>query len=171
MQIIALAREHEQALQSFRQEFADAAEDHIPGFLPIAEWSFEEIVEGFAAWADGERLPDGWVPGTTLFLMDGEDMLGVINLRHRLAGTLRQFGGHVGYSVRPSERGRGHATLMLEHIKTHARKLGIERLLITCDPENAASGRVVEKCGGVFEDEIFFEPIGRDIRRYWIDLR
>lgn len=170
MEIVALNAEHERPLEAFRQEFAEAGEDHIPGFLPNPEWAFRETVAGFAAWACGESLPPGWVPGTTLFLVDGGRILGVINLRHWLAGTLRQFGGHVGYSVRPSERGKGYATRMLEHVKTRAATLGIDRLLITCEPENVASACVAEKCGGVFEDEIFFEPIERSVRRYWIDL-
>ena len=170
MEIIELNVDHERALDSFRREFEQAGEEHIPGFLPMSEWTFEQTANGLAAWARGDQLPEGWVACTTLFLVDGGRILGVANLRHRLAGTLRAFGGHVGYSIRPSERGKGYATRLLEHIIDLARGMGIERLLITCDPENAASARVVEKCGGTFEDEILFEPLGRAVRRFWIDL-
>jgi len=51
-----------------------------------------------------------------------------------------------------------------------ASEMGIERLLVTCDPKNTTSIRVVEKCGGSLEDEIFFEPIARSVRRFWIPL-
>ena len=170
MEIIELNADHELALNDFRREFEQAGEEHIPGFLPMSDWTFAETVDGLAAWARGALLPEGWVAGTTLFLVDGGRILGVVNLRHRLAGTLREFGGHVGYSIRPSERGNGYATRMLEHIMSLARGMGIERLLVTCDPENVASARVVEKCGGVFEDETFFEPMERTVRRFWINL-
>ena len=170
MRIVELRQDHESGLQDFRREFDEAGEDHIPGFLPDSDWTFEEMVDGFAAWARGEQLPEGWVSGTTLFLEDGRRILGVVNLRHRLAGTLRQFGGHVGYSVRPSERGRGHATRMLRHVMALASEMRIERLLVTCDPKNTASIRVVQKCGGALEDEIFFEPLARPVCRFWIPL-
>jgi predicted acetyltransferase len=170
MRIVPLSIEHEEALAAFRREFERAGEGSIPGFLPRPEWSFSDMVSGFDAWSRGEDLPEGWVAGTTWFLVEGDRIFGVVNLRHRLSRTLREYGGHVGYSVRPSERGKGHATRLLEHAKTHAREFGIERLLITCDRENTASARVIEKSGGVLEDEIFYEPIGRHMRRFWIDL-
>ncbi len=171
MQIVPLALEHESALRDFLADFATAGENEIPAYFAQPDWSHAEIVSNFAAWARGELLPAGWVPCTTAFLIDEGQLLGVSNLRHSLTDFLLQFGGHVGYSVRPSARGRGHATRLLEGTMQHARQLGIDRLLLTCGPENVSSIRVIEKCGGVFEDELFNETMQARIRRYWIALR
>ena len=170
MRIVHLALEHEEALRDFLADFAGAGETEIPAYFAEPAWSHAEIVANFASWAAGTQLPAGWVPCTTAFLVDDGELLGVSNLRHSLTDFLRQYGGHVGYSVRPSARGRGHATRLLEGTKQHARRLGIERLLLTCAPDNAPSIRVIEKCGGVFADEIFHETMQASVCRYWIEL-
>ena len=170
MKIVRLDQSHEDALASFVDEFAAAGEELIPAFLPNPNWSFAETVVGFDKQSRGESLPDGWVPGTTRFLIHKDRILGLFNLRHRLTENLRQFGGHVGYSVRPSERRKGYGTALLDAAKDLAQELALERLLVTCDPDNVASVGVIDRCGGVFEDRITYEPVGHDVCRYWISL-
>lgn len=169
MQIIQLSAAHETALIEFLADFARAGEDEIPAYFGQAEWSHDEIVEHLAAWSRGERLPEGWVPCTTSMLEDEGELLGVVNLRHELTDALLRCGGHVGYSVRPSARCRGHATLLLRAATEQARQLGLDRVLVTCDSDNPASNRVVEKCGGELLDEIDRSGDGTT-RRYWIAL-
>ncbi|MBU1049172.1 GNAT family N-acetyltransferase [Candidatus Bipolaricaulota bacterium] len=170
MEIVALSWEHENALAEFVREFSASGETHIPAYLPDPDWSFQETVEGFAKQSRGEDLPEGWVPGTTRFLIHEERILGVSNLRHRLTEGLLQFGGHVGYSVRPSDRGKGHGTRLLEGAMELGREMSIDRLLVTCDPQNVASAKVIVKCGGVLENQFFHAPAGREVARYWIAL-
>ncbi|SLM01651.1 MULTISPECIES: GNAT family N-acetyltransferase [unclassified Actinoplanes] len=117
--------------------------------------------EGFAAYVD--RLlsepvedtprPEGFVPSTTLWWVDGDEYLGRLAIRHRLTPQLLDFGGHIGYDVRPSARRRGHATAMLRAALPLARALGISSALVTCDVTNVGSRRVIEANGGVFEDQ------------------
>jgi len=170
MEIVALQIQHEETLAGFVSEFAVAGEKEIPAFLPDPDWSFTETVEGFDKQSRGEGLPDSWVPGTTRFLVHEGRILGLFNLRHRLTDNLERFGGHVGYSVRPTERRKGHGARLLEAAKELARDLGIERLLVTCEPSNTASVGVIEKCGGVFEDRSYYEPTEHEVCRYWILL-
>lgn len=170
MEIVRLAREHEAALRDFLADFSVSGEGEIPAYFADPDASHAELVDAFAKQSRGEGLPEGWVPGTTYFLVDDGRILGVANLRHRLTDFLRQFGGHVGYSVRPSERGKGHATRLLSEVKARAREMGIERLLVTCGTDNAASARVIEKCGGVLEDQRYVEAAGKTVHRFWIDL-
>jgi predicted acetyltransferase len=106
--------------------------------------------------------PAGHVPGTTLWWADAEEYLGRLTIRHRLTTHLLNVGGHIGYDVRPSARRRGHATAMLATALPVARRLGIDSALLTCDEDNAASRKVIEANGGVFEDM-------RDGKlRYWV---
>ena len=97
--------------------------------------------------------PAGWVPSTTLWYVDGSEYLGRLNIRHRLTPWLLERGGHIGYDVRPSARNNGYATSMLGDSLPIARRLGIADVLVTCDVDNSASRRVIEKNGGQLEDE------------------
>ena len=106
-------------------------------------------------------------------LRDGSQAEGVsLSLQDKLlvAEALRDFGGHVGYGVRPSERGKGYATRMLVMALDKARQLGLKRVLITCDKDNLASARVIQKNGGVLGSESYSPQGGRVTQRYWIDL-
>jgi predicted acetyltransferase len=93
-----------------------------------------------------------------------------VNLRHTLNARLREFGGHIGYEIRPSARGRGHATQALHLALERAWDLGLERVLLTCDVVNLGSRRVIEKGGGVLEGEFTVPGHAEPIRRYWIPL-
>jgi len=171
VQIVPLQMKHKQALKEFVADFTVAGEDSIPAFLPNPDWSFEAMVREFDKQSRGEDLPDGWVPGTTRFLEHDGRLLGLFNLRHRLTDNLRLFGGHVGYSVRPSDRKKGYGTLLLESAKQEARQLGIDRVLVTCSPTNIGSAAVITKCGGKLQDTFFHEPMGHEVSRYWIELK
>lgn len=129
-----------------------------------------ETPEGFQAFVDhlaADALPDSprpanHVPQTTYWLVEDEVYLGRISIRHSLTEWLREYGGHIGYEVRPSVRRRGHATQMLRDVRPLAAALGIDPALLTCDADNVASRRVIEACGGVFEDQ-------RGVKlRYWL---
>lgn len=122
------------------------------------EWATDEAFEAFAASIRAAALEEtvrrpGFVPDTELWWVDGNEFLGRIALRHRLTPDLLEVGGHIGYDVRPSARRRGHATAMLGQVLAIARDMGIARALITCDVDNMGSRAVIERNGGILEDE------------------
>lgn len=97
-------------------------------------------------------------------------VLGAIALLHELTEPLRQAGGHIGYGIRPSARGRGLATWALGRVllEAQAQALGLGRALIVCEIANIASARTIEHRGGVLED-VRDTHWGR-MRRYWVTL-
>ena len=103
------------------------------------------------------------VPSDHWWIVEGDDIVGFVAVRHRLNDYLLERGGHIGYSVRPSRRRQGHASRALALALERARELGIDRALVTCSDDNAASARTIEKNGGVLEDVV------DGVRRYWID--
>lgn len=109
-------------------------------------------------------MPEGRVHCTYRWIVDGEDLVGFVAIRHRLNDFLLEEGGHIGYSVRPSRRREGHASRALALALDEARRLGLGRVLVTCDDDNLASARTIETNGGVLED------VRRAKRRYWIGL-
>lgn len=164
--LIHLGPEHRLARDAFLADFEAAAEGTIPGYFPARTSSHDEVVHMLAAWGRGEELADGWVPCTTTFLVDDGQLLGLFNFRHRLTPQLARFGGHVGYSVAPSVRGRGHATELLRGAMSFAETLEIRELTLTCAPNNLASRRVIEKCGGRLVEQYFEEGQNRDVLRF-----
>jgi predicted acetyltransferase len=143
------------------------------------DWDFEEAKKGFAAfvqkrheWKYGRNLPDGWVPGSTFWLVgDNNVILGVSSLRYKLTDNLRRLGGHIGYKIRPGQRQKGYGTMILKMTLAEAEKLGMTKVLVTCDDDNIASAKIIEKNGGVLKDKCDRDEHGKLTRRYWIDLK
>ncbi|QDV09388.1 putative N-acetyltransferase YsnE [Planctomycetes bacterium Poly30] len=178
MRLTPLLLEHATALRCFVDDFHRQGETRIPAFFKKPGWSHEETLEHFNAWERGDPL--GWspetvgrfVPCTTRFLEDSAtgELLGVFNFRHRLNESLERFGGHVGYSVRPSARRQGHATTLLRAALERGRDLGLPGLVVTCAPTNEGSARTIERCGGVLRDQYYLETEGTDVNRYWVPV-
>ncbi|MFF4893810.1 GNAT family N-acetyltransferase [Micromonospora chersina] len=129
--------------------------------------------EGFATWVrqlndatDESRLPEGLVPALYWWIVEGDEVLGAVSLRLRLNDFLMQAGGHIGYGVRPAARRRGLATFALGEALAEAARRGIDPVLVTCDVDNTASARTIERHGGVLDD-VRDTELGR-LRRYWI---
>ena len=111
------------------------------------------------------------VPSHTFLAVRKSDnhIVGIIDLRHHINHpVLGLWGGHCGYSVRPSERGKGYAKEMLYLNIGKAKELGIDKLLITCDVENKASEKTILANNGIYEKTIEVE--GCQIKRYWISV-
>ena len=131
---------------------------------------------GFSAWV--ERLlresdpsippEQGRVHATNWWIVEGDTYLGAIQLRHYLNEFLLDAGGHIGFGIRPSARRRGCASWAVGQVLPKARDLGIDRVLVTCDDDNVASARTIERNGGVLED-VRDTSVGCK-RRYWISL-
>ena len=111
------------------------------------------------------------VPSHTYIAVRKSDdkVVGVIDLRHHINHPiLGTWGGHCGYSVRPSERGKGYAKEMLRLNMQNAKAMGIEKLLVTCDVSNVASEKTILANDGVYENTI--EVDGSQMKRYWITV-
>jgi len=134
--------------------------------------SYRRYLRKCRNYAAGRRLPKGYVPASTFFLVEesGSELLGVINIRHRLNDhLLNNPGGHIGYAVAPGERRKGYGAEQLRLALEICRDKGINPVLVTCNKDNIASARVIRKNGGVLEDERLSEE-GRVFQRYWITL-
>lgn len=111
------------------------------------------------------------VPETTYWGTIDEQVVGRIALRHELNANLSEFGGHIGYEVRPSFRHQGVATAMLKSLLLTSKAKEIGRLLLTCAPDNVASNKTILANGGILTQTAFVEKCQRNTNYYWIDLK
>jgi predicted acetyltransferase len=123
---------------------------------------------------DGEdpaKLAPGFVPQTTYWIIDDAgEIVGSVRVRHYLNDALLQHGGHIGYYIRPSARGKGYAKAALRQALDRLRELAVTRALLTVDPDNAASARVILANGGKPDSPGCNPQTGQVVNRYWIEL-
>lgn len=118
--------------------------------------------------ARGVNLPKGKVQTSIFWLMDDDDFVGRVRLSHRLNRNLRNRGGHIGYIILPSKRNLGYGVKILMLALSKARKLGLKKVLLTCDEGNIASRKIIERNGGRLQKTALYK--GRASCYYWIDV-
>ena len=154
-----------EAILEMMAEFEREQSAHDGGFWNPDNFVYEEWLEENLQAEAGLNIPENWVPAIQLVSFDeAGHALGFLNLRLRLNDYLLENGGHIGYSIRPSERGKGYAKESLRQGLQVAKEKNIKKALVTCSTENPASRAVIVANSGVFED------VRNGVERYWIDL-
>ena len=138
--------------------------------LYLKEATYEAWLQKVIADMDVANVEPDRVPALTYFYVREEDdlIVGMCNLRLALNDFLRTEGGHIGYGVRPTERGKHYATDMLAQALKVYDRLGIKNVLVTCDKENPASAKVIQNNGGMLEAEFYSETYNETLQRYVI---
>lgn len=120
----------------------------------------------------GLDLQDGRVPSTVYFLMSDEQIVGSLSIRHNIDNDfLSLYGGHIGYAVRPSERRKGYATIMLRLALYKCEELGLENVMVTCKENNIGSAKTIENNFGVLSEVIFIPEENCNFKKYWINVK
>jgi len=161
----------------YKSKFLEASEEskHEKGDTRLSQAqeneSFEDYVKRANDNAKGINVPKGFVPATTFWLIDKNDLIGRVQMRHMLNESLLKENGHIGYYIRPSKRRMGYGKEILKLALLEAKKLGLRKVLITCDDNNLASQKIIEANGGILENIIEIEINKPKTRRYWITIK
>ena len=144
--IIGYLKEHEEA----------GSDIHGTGSLDrvLSGWTFEAALERCLKMEEKDyALQQRRCPGRTFLLIRESDgrLVGTINVRWDLNEAMLRFGGHIGYGIRPSERGKGYAKVMLYMVLKEALGLGLSSVMICCSASNIPSDRTIRALGGVLE--------------------
>ena len=172
MKLIEPSMAWDEQIQAFRRDFL-AAQGSMDGAGSLRRFErTQDWLEQVEALKRPETTPPHWVPCTQyLYVREADNkVVGVIQIRHRLNEYLAKYGGHIGYSVCPSERRKGYASAMLHDVVPACRALGIGRVLITCLEDNEGSRRTILRNGGVYESTVYEPEKGVYLERYWIEL-
>lgn len=143
------------------EKLINAEKDNFISYFTAAESSRKGI-----------GLKKGYVPATTLWLINDGKYIGSFDIRHKLNDFLYQSGGHIAYQIVPSERNKGYAKAGLKLALAYARNvLKIKQALLTCRFENQASYKtmlsVMKEWGG--REDTPSETDGQKEHRVWID--
>lgn len=144
-----------------------AGENFIFAFGYVPGDDFSKWLELTASRRSGKNVAPGWVPSTFELAIVENQIAGRLSVRHALNDFLLNQGGHIGYGVLPTFRGRGVGKRLLQRGLEVAAALGIQQVLVTCDDDNAASRRIIEGAGGVYESSYVSADLEVPIRRYW----
>ena len=158
-------------ISAYRQAMLDAGSE-MDGCGPLSR--MEDPAEWIAfckTLDEGTNVPERWVPATQFVCLREEKIVGMIQVRRELNDYLRNYAGHIGYSVRPDERRRGYASWMLAQGLDYCRSMGLRKVLITCLDTNEASRRTILHAGGVYESTEHEPNENENLERYWITLK
>ena len=159
-------------IMEYRQEFLDAG-DSMDGCGPVRR--FGNLAEYLRFCSDCENLatvPENFVQATQFICIRKSDnkLVGMIQVRHHFNDYLEKYAGHIGYSVRPSERRKGYAKEMLRMALPFCKEIGLFKVLISCIDGNIGSEKTILANGGVYESTVLESNSNRFLKRFWIDL-
>jgi len=170
--LIAPSKKFERQAFEYIQEFLKHNSE-INGTAGLNRYdNYDEWLLKLEKSLDIANIPEDKVPGNTYFFFRTEDskIIGMITIRHKLNESLINRGGHIGYSIRPTERKKGYGTFMLKLALEKCRELNLSKVLITCDKINVASAKVIQNNNGILENEVFNEAFSETTQRYWINV-
>ena len=152
------------------KEWEDSGEKIVPMASARAEISFDDFFVIMRERETDKVREKGLVPATLYFLVDEKNKIcGALDIRHELNEYLEKFGGHIGYGIAPSERKKGYGKIQLKLALEKAKKIGLKKVLITCDDNNIGSAKTIEACGGIYNDTLADAEANR-IKRYFVEV-
>ena len=162
--------EDEKIIMDYKREFIEN-NDSLDGTAGLSKHDdYKKWYQAVIDNSNKETVHDGLVEASTYLAISIENgkLIGMIDIRHRLNEYLEKFGGHIGYSVRKSERRKGYATEILDLGLKECLKLEIKKVLLTCDKKNIGSAKTIINNNGILENEL--AKVNTVTQRYWIDI-
>ena len=172
MVLINPTLEYATQIFEYRQEFLDSG-DSMDGCGPLRRSANpEEYLAICKQHENPETVPENLVVATQFIFVRKSDnkIVGMLQIRHYFNEYIEKYAGHIGYSVRPSERQKGYAKQMLKSAIPFCKEIGIDKILISCIDGNIASEKTIIANGGVYECTVLEPQSNRNLKRFWINI-
>ena len=167
LSLVVPTKEHEAQVKEYIEEHCNYEEFDLHGGALIEKMPYDDWLWQLKNNSNEKTVNPEWVVSSTFFAISDGVIVGMIDIRHTLNQFLREYGGHIGYGVRPTERNKGYATEMLRLAIEYCKEIDIEKVMLACYKKNEASGKTIEKCGGILEKEFVYSD-GKIVQVYWI---
>jgi predicted acetyltransferase len=164
--------EYASEIAEYRQEFLDVG-DSMDGCGSLRQMADPaEWLQQVKDLSKQKTVPENWVISTQFICVRETDhrIVGMIQIRHYFNDFLEKYAGHIGYSVRPSERRKGYATHMLKNCLPYCKSIGLGKVMVSCHDTNEASRKTILANGGVYESTVFEPEESINMERYWIAI-
>ncbi|WP_298939898.1 GNAT family N-acetyltransferase [uncultured Psychromonas sp.] len=152
MDIVSPSSKYKSSYIEYIKELGD--EVRYPFTLGFDYENFDALLVKLDDFANGENLPEGKVPSTTLWLIKDQEIIGVTNIRHFLNSDIEYCGGHIGLGIRPSYRGQNFGSLLMKESIDVLHKMGVSNIHIHCHKTNLPSAFTIINNGGELDSEI-----------------
>lgn len=136
----------------------------------VNEYNYNKLLEILENNKHKNKIRNDYSTETFYIAVDDRKILGGIIFRHELKGNLINHGGNIGYLIRPTERGKNYGSAMLKLAIEKCKEKGLKKVLISCRDTNIASSKVIEKNGGIYENDYYDEAAGIKYKRFWINI-
>lgn len=157
---------YQKSFENYALSYGKINDEHYFNKYKKALDNFQDYLKELQDYSHGNDLPQGEVETSTFWLVDKEEVVGVVRIRHQEV----ECAGHIGYDISPNFRNRGYGFQILKLALEKAARIGIDEAILTCNIENTGSKKVIEKNNGKLLGTIFDEEENEYLYKYSITL-
>ncbi len=158
---------YKKSFQNYALAYKKINDNHYFDKYKKALDNFKDYLNDLHNYSIGDNLPKGTVVTSTFWLTDKKEVVGVVRIRHQEV----QYGGHIGYDISPDCRNKGYGSEILKLALKKAVEIGLYEVILTCNIDNTASKRIIEKASGKLLGTVFDEEENEYLYKYSITLK
>jgi len=160
-------KKYQKSFENYPLAYRKIKDEHYFNKYKKALENFSDYLNDLNNYSKGNNLPQGEVITSTFWLIDKEEVVGVVRIRHQEV----ECAGHIGYDISPDCRKRGYGYQILKLALEKCVEIGMEEVILTCNIENTASKKIIEKNNGKLLGTIFDEEENEYLYKYSIALK
>lgn len=157
---------YQESFENYALAYRNISDEHYFSKYRNALENFQGYLNTLHDYSNGKDLAQGEVATSTFWLIDKKEVVGVVRIRHLEVDCA----GHVGYDISPDYRNRGYGLEILKLALEKVKEIGIKEVILTCNVDNIASKKIIEKSNGELLGTIFDEEENECLYRFSITL-
>ena len=159
-------KQYKKSFENYALTYRKINDEHYFNKYKKALENFQDYLNELQNYSKGNNLPQGEVLTSTFWLIDKKEVVGVVRIRHQEV----ECAGHIGYDISPDYRNRGYGFQILKLALGKAINIGREEVILTCNIDNTASKKIIEKNNSKLLGTIFDEEDNEYLYKYSITV-